>query len=135
MPGFAGSPDAWSALLKAVVDAGVPALVFFAMLVVKMDPTPDDFRLFARQASIGWLLVRGLGLQPAIAKFLMPGKLPCGILVTIALGMVGAVAGGFIGAQLGFGDFSALDPRSMLLAFGGGVLVLFIFGLVTKGRA
>jgi uncharacterized membrane protein YeaQ/YmgE (transglycosylase-associated protein family) len=71
----------------------------------------------------------------AIAKFLMPGKAPGGIIVTIALGIVGAVVGGFIGAQLGFGDISGFDPRSMLLAVGGGVLVLFIYGLVTKGRA
>ena len=71
----------------------------------------------------------------AIAKFLMPGKVPGGIIVTIALGIVGAVVGGFIGAQLGFGDISGFDLRSMLLAVGGGVLVLFIYGLVTKGRA
>jgi uncharacterized membrane protein YeaQ/YmgE (transglycosylase-associated protein family) len=71
----------------------------------------------------------------AIAKFLMPGKGPGGILVTILLGVVGAVVGGFIGAQLGFGDLSGFDLRSMLLAVGGGVLVLFIYGLVTKGRA
>ena len=71
----------------------------------------------------------------AIAKFLMPGKGPGGILVTIVLGIVGAVIGGFIGAQLGFGDLSGFDLRSMLLAVGGGVLVLFIYGLVTKGRA
>jgi uncharacterized membrane protein YeaQ/YmgE (transglycosylase-associated protein family) len=71
----------------------------------------------------------------AIAKFVMPGKGPGGILVTIALGIVGAVVGGFIGAQLGFGDISGFDLRSMLLAVGGGVLVLFIYGLVTKGRA
>jgi uncharacterized membrane protein YeaQ/YmgE (transglycosylase-associated protein family) len=65
----------------------------------------------------------------------MPGKVPGGIIVTIALGIVGAVLGGFIGSQLGFGDISGFDLRSMLLAVGGGVLVLFIYGLVTKGRA
>jgi uncharacterized membrane protein YeaQ/YmgE (transglycosylase-associated protein family) len=61
--------------------------------------------------------------------------LACGILVTIALGIVGAVVGGSIGAQLGFGDISGFDVRSMLLAVGGGVLVLFLYGLVTKGRS
>jgi uncharacterized membrane protein YeaQ/YmgE (transglycosylase-associated protein family) len=71
----------------------------------------------------------------AIAKFLMPGKVPGGIIVTIILGIVGAVVGGFIGAQLGFGDVSGFDLRSMLLAIGGSVLVLFIYGLVSKGRA
>ena len=71
----------------------------------------------------------------AIAKFLMPGKAPGGIIVTIALGIVGAVVGGFIGAQLGFGDISGFDIRSMLLAVGGGVLVLFIYGALTRARA
>jgi uncharacterized membrane protein YeaQ/YmgE (transglycosylase-associated protein family) len=71
----------------------------------------------------------------AVAKFIMPGKVPGGVLVTMALGIVGAVVGGFIGAQLGFGDISGFDLRSMLLAVGGGVLVLFIYGLATKGRA
>ena len=71
----------------------------------------------------------------AIAKYLMPGKVPGGILLTIALGIIGAVVGGFVGAQLGFGDISGFDLRSMLLAVGGGVLVLFIFGVVTRGRA
>jgi uncharacterized membrane protein YeaQ/YmgE (transglycosylase-associated protein family) len=71
----------------------------------------------------------------AIAKFLMPGKVPGGILLTIALGIVGAVGGGFIGAQIGFGDISGFDIRSMLLAVGGGVLVLFLYGLATRARA
>jgi uncharacterized membrane protein YeaQ/YmgE (transglycosylase-associated protein family) len=85
---------------------------------------------------MGILLWAVFGLiAGAIAKFLMPGKVPGGIFVTIALGIVGAVVGGFIGAQLGFGDISGFDLRSMLLAVGGGVLVLFIYGLVTKGRA
>jgi uncharacterized membrane protein YeaQ/YmgE (transglycosylase-associated protein family) len=71
----------------------------------------------------------------AIARFLMPGKVPVGIIVTIALGIVGAIIGGFIGAQLGFGDISGFDLRSMLLAVGGGLLVLLIYGLATKGHA
>ena len=71
----------------------------------------------------------------ALARYLMPGKVPGGILVTIALGILGAVIGGFIGAQLGFGDISGFDIRSMLLAVGGGVLVLFLYGLATRARA
>lgn len=70
-------------MLKAVVDAGVPVLVFSAMVVVGMDLTADDFRRAARQTGtvvaatvgqfvllpvIGWLLVRSLHLQPAIAQ-------------------------------------------------------------------
>ena len=71
----------------------------------------------------------------AIAKFLMPGKVPGGIILTIILGIVGAVVGGFIGTRLGFGDVHGFDLGSMLLAVGGGVLVLFIFGVVNKSHA
>jgi uncharacterized membrane protein YeaQ/YmgE (transglycosylase-associated protein family) len=80
-----------------------------------------------------WILF-GL-IAGAIAKFLMPGKSPGGILMTIALGIIGAVVGGFIGAQLGFGDISGFNLQSMLLAVAGGVLVLFLFGLVARARA
>ena len=62
-------------------------------------------------------------------------KVPGGILVTIALGIVGAVGGGFLGAPLGFGNISGFDLRSLLLAVGGGVLVLFLYGLATRARA
>ena len=71
----------------------------------------------------------------AIARFLMPGKAPGGILLTIILGIVGAVVGGFIGTRLGFGDVDEFNLRSMLLAVGGGVLVLLIFGLATRKHA
>ena len=85
---------------------------------------------------MGILLWALFGLIAGVlAMFLMPGKVPGGILVTIALGIVGAVVGGFIGAQLGLGDLSGFDLRSLLLAVGGGVLVLFIYGLATRARA
>jgi uncharacterized membrane protein YeaQ/YmgE (transglycosylase-associated protein family) len=82
---------------------------------------------------LAWVLF-GL-IAGAIARFLMPGKTPGGIIVTIALGIIGALVGGFLGAQLGFGDLSGFDVRSMLLAVGGGILLLFIFGLATRARA
>ncbi len=69
-----------------------------------------------------------------LARLLMPGRQPGGMILTIVLGIVGAVVGGFIGTQLGFGDISGFDLRSMALAVGGGVLVLFVFGLIVKGR-
>jgi uncharacterized membrane protein YeaQ/YmgE (transglycosylase-associated protein family) len=71
----------------------------------------------------------------AIARYLMPDRIPGGIVLTIALGIVGAIVGGYIGTLVGFGDISGFDPRSMLLAVGGGVAVLFAFGLVSRARA
>ena len=82
---------------------------------------------------MGILLWAVFGLiAGAIAKFLMPGRAPGGIILTIILGIVGAIIGGFVGTQLGFGDISGFNLRSMLLAVGGGVLVLFIYGLLTR---
>jgi len=84
--------------------------------------------------SIALWIVFGL-IAGALAKFLMPGKTPGGIVATIVLGIIGALVGGFIGVQLGFGDISEFNFRSLLLAVGGGVLVLFVFGLATRARA
>jgi uncharacterized membrane protein YeaQ/YmgE (transglycosylase-associated protein family) len=82
---------------------------------------------------LAWL-VFGL-IAGAIAKFLMPGKAPGGIILTIALGIVGAVVGGFIGTHLlNLGGTSEFDLRSMALAVGGAILVLVVYGLVMKGR-
>jgi BASS family bile acid:Na+ symporter len=86
-------------LLTTVVDAGVPVLVFFLMAVVGMQLTTDDFRRVARQPGtvmaacvgqlillpvIGWLLVRGLDLQPAIARgVLLVAACPSGSMANV----------------------------------------------------
>jgi uncharacterized membrane protein YeaQ/YmgE (transglycosylase-associated protein family) len=82
---------------------------------------------------LAWI-VFGL-IAGAIAKFLMPGKSPGGIVMTIILGIVGAVVGGFIGSFVGLGEANTFSLGSLALAVGGGVLVLFIFGLATRKRA
>jgi uncharacterized membrane protein YeaQ/YmgE (transglycosylase-associated protein family) len=81
---------------------------------------------------VAWV-VFGL-IAGALAKFIMPGKQGGGIILTIVLGIVGAVVGGFVGTLLGFGDISGFDLRSMALAVGGALLVLFVYGLVVRGR-
>jgi uncharacterized membrane protein YeaQ/YmgE (transglycosylase-associated protein family) len=82
---------------------------------------------------LAWLL---LGLVAgALAKFIMPGRQGGGVILTIVLGIVGALVGGFVGTYvLGFGDVSGFDPRSIAIAVGGALLVLFVYGLV-RGRA
>ena len=67
-----------------------------------------------------------------IAKLIMPGRQPGGIILTTILGIVGAVVGGFFGTLMGFGDISGFDLRSLLLAVGGGILVLLVFGLINR---
>ena len=83
---------------------------------------------------LAWIV---LGLVAgALAKFIMPGRQGGGIILTIVLGVVGALVGGFLGTYVfGFGDISGFDLRSIAIAVGGALLVLFVYGLVTRGRA
>jgi uncharacterized membrane protein YeaQ/YmgE (transglycosylase-associated protein family) len=67
-----------------------------------------------------------------LAKFIMPRQAPGGILLTIALGIVGAIVGGFLGTLLGLGDVSGFDLRSFALAVGGALLVLWLYPLISK---
>ena len=74
---------------------------------------------------VAWIVL-GL-IAGLLAKFISPGGGPGGIPVTTLLGIAGAVVGGFIGTQLGFGDVSGFDLRSLTLAVCGSVLLLFLY--------
>ena len=69
----------------------------------------------------------------ALAKWIMPGKDPGGFIVTIILGVLGAVVGGFIGTQLGLGKVTGFNIISFLLAVGGAIILLAIYRAI-KGR-
>jgi uncharacterized membrane protein YeaQ/YmgE (transglycosylase-associated protein family) len=60
----------------------------------------------------------------------MPGPDSGGIVMTILLGVAGAVVGGFIGAQMGYGSVTGFDVRSLLIAIGGALVLLVGFRLV-----
>jgi uncharacterized membrane protein YeaQ/YmgE (transglycosylase-associated protein family) len=82
---------------------------------------------------LAWLLL-GL-IAGALARLIVPGPSAggCGgIVVTIAVGLLGAVVGGFIGVQLGWGDVNSFDIRSIGLAFLGAILVLLILNAVRR---
>ena len=63
----------------------------------------------------------------AIAKWIMPGKDPGGFIVTILIGIAGALVGGFIGNALGLGDVSGFNIGSFLIAILGSLLLLFAY--------
>lgn len=67
-----------------------------------------------------------------IAKFIMPGKDGTGVFMTIVLGVVGAVIGGFISNALGFGGITGFTLQSMVIAVCGSLLVLFIFHKISR---
>ncbi|HCA07335.1 MULTISPECIES: GlsB/YeaQ/YmgE family stress response membrane protein [unclassified Chryseobacterium] len=73
-------------------------------------------------------------LAGAIAKMIMPGNQGGGWLITIILGIIGAFVGGAIGVYLlHWGDVTSFwNPRSWILAIGGALIVLWIYGMATK---
>jgi uncharacterized membrane protein YeaQ/YmgE (transglycosylase-associated protein family) len=62
----------------------------------------------------------------------MPGRDPGGFVVTILLGIGGAVIGGLIGTQLGFGKVTGFDLRSMIIAVLGALVLLYGYRLINK---
>jgi len=72
---------------------------------------------------ISWI-VFGL-IAGVLAKIIHPGKDPGGFIVAILIGIAGAMIGGFISTSLGYGDVSGFDLRSMGIAIGGALLLLF----------
>ena len=67
-----------------------------------------------------------------LAKWIMPGKDPGGIIVTICIGIAGAFVGGFIGSFLGAGDVSGFNLISFVLAIGGAILLLLLYRLIKR---
>jgi uncharacterized membrane protein YeaQ/YmgE (transglycosylase-associated protein family) len=87
--------------------------------------------LLANHSWLWWILIGGLaGL---IAKAIMPGRDPGGCIVTIVLGIAGAVVAGFIGRAIGWyedGDRGA----SFIAAIVGALIILGIYRLVAGRR-
>lgn len=78
------------------------------------------------------MLIIGL-IVGAIAKFIMPGKDPGGIIVTILIGIVGALIAGFLGRTLGW--YNDGEAAGFIASVVGAILLLFIYRLITKKRA
>ena len=79
---------------------------------------------------VGWILF-GL-VVGAIAKLIMPGRDPGGIIVTMLLGIVGAVLGGFIGRALGF--YGPQQAAGWLMSIVGAIVLLLLYRLVARRR-
>jgi uncharacterized membrane protein YeaQ/YmgE (transglycosylase-associated protein family) len=77
---------------------------------------------------LGWILF-GL-VVGVIAKLIMPGRDPGGFIVTMLLGIVGAVLGGFVGRSLGF--YGPQQAAGWLMSIVGAILVLMIYRVLTR---
>ncbi|HEV8317777.1 MAG TPA: GlsB/YeaQ/YmgE family stress response membrane protein [Vicinamibacterales bacterium] len=79
---------------------------------------------------LGWILF-GL-IVGALAKLVMPGRDPGGIIVTMLLGIAGALLGGFLGRA--FGMYGEGDAAGFVMSFIGAVILLALYRMVV-GRS
>jgi len=81
---------------------------------------------------LGWIVL-GL-IAGAIAKAILPGRQGGGWIATLILGVVGALLGGFIGSAIfGIGLEEFWSLQTWIVAIVGAIIVLLIYGLVTRG--
>ena len=77
-----------------------------------------------------WMCLIGL-LAGAIAKLVMPGKDPGGILVTMLLGLAGSVVAGFLGRVLGL--YREGQAAGFLMSVLGAILLLVVYRMIRGG--
>lgn len=86
--------------------------------------------LMADYGFLAWIIIGALA--GVIAKAIVPGKDPGGCIVTILLGVAGALLAGFLGNALGW--YRQGEGAGFLAAIVGAILILFVWKLVTRRR-
>ena len=81
---------------------------------------------------LGWIVIVGF-VAGGIAKLLMPGRDPGGCIITILLGIAGALLAGFIGKSVGW--YSENEGAGFIAAIVGAFVILFIYRLIARRRA
>lgn len=77
---------------------------------------------------IGWI-VFGI-VVGAVAKLLMPGRDPGGFIVTMLLGIVGAVVGGYLGRAMGW--YGPEEAAGFLMSLVGAILLLAVYRMAVR---
>ena len=81
---------------------------------------------------ISWIVV-GL-IAGLLGKLIMPGRDPGGFLITIVIGMIGVLVGGFVVQLLGGTGVTGFNIWSILVATLGAIILLALYRLVARGR-
>ena len=81
---------------------------------------------------LAWIVL-GL-IAGALAKLIMPGRDPGGIIVTILIGIAGALVGGFVFSLFGGGGVSGLNLGSILVAVVGALILLALYRMIAGRR-
>lgn len=79
-----------------------------------------------------WMLIIGL-VAGALAKLIMPGKDPGGVIVTMLIGVAGALIAGFLGRAAGW--YNEGESAGFIASIVGALLLLGIYRLVVGRRA
>ena len=80
---------------------------------------------------VSWI-VFGL-IAGILAKVIMPGKDPGGMIITILIGISGAMVGGMISTYFGYGDVTGFNWPSFGITVGGAFLLLLVYRLIKGG--
>lgn len=72
---------------------------------------------------LSWIVL-GL-IVGMLAKWIMPGRDPGGLVVTIVIGIAGALIGGFLASALGLGTVTGFNVPSLVIAIAGALLLLW----------
>ena len=78
-----------------------------------------------------WTLLIGLFIG-VVAKFLMPGRDPGGIIMTILLGIGGAMLANWAGGSMGF--YQHGEPASFIFAVVGAIVILLVYRAISNNR-
>lgn len=81
--------------------------------------------------SIIGMIVIGL-IVGALAKMIMPGRDPGGIIVTIIIGIIGAIIAGFLGRSLGW--YHDGEPVGFIASIVGSIILLALYRMATGRR-
>lgn len=95
-----------------------------------MPVTKGEQEMLSGHSWLVWIIIGGIA--GAIAKALMPGRDPGGCIITIILGIAGAVVAGYLGQMLNL--YKPGDPVGFIGAIVGAIIILFIYRMIASRR-